>query len=381
MVAADDLLQDHGHLLFLGAIAGGLDIVARVVEEHRRVNQLDRGQQAVHAALQGRGVVGQEMGVEDAGERLVVRILEQRRRAYGQRVVGVCQERHQVLLDFRRHDGLAENLCNLLVAVLAEREAGVCRHGDRQCAVVAGPYVQDVQGAVQLVDDTMRAVIACPAHVAAFVARQLARLSAGIVEGVNVQVVVAVRDEEDAFLHPHRVAIGAYVSRYVPGTAAVQVEHEQVLGPAALVTLPGPEVAHQGRIDHLGLVGREISRSGDRHGQRLGQAAPRRDSEQLGVGQAVAVAHGAEEHPLDEASLLEMRAREPLARELREARRAAFGLGDDVEAAAEALAEAVLEAEQTIEEVEAKRKGKRNDPEVLMVAPWPGITPHSCVLP
>ena len=177
-----------------------------------------------------------------------------------------------------------EMLCDL--HQFAEFEAGVCRHGDRERTVVTGPHVQDVQGAVQFVHDTVRTVIACPAHVATLVTRQLARLSAGIVEGVDVQVVVAVRDEKDARLHPHRVTIGARVLRYIPGTGAVEFEYEQVLGPAPFVALPGAEVAEQGREQDTFAVGREHARPRDDHGQRFGQAARQPDRVQARIRQA-----------------------------------------------------------------------------------------------
>jgi hypothetical protein len=140
-------------------------------------------------------------------------------------------------------------------------------HVDGDGVALAGGDVVDRQLTTQLVDDPALAVVARPAHVPGGRVGELLDAAARDVVGVEVQRAVAVRGEVDRVADPHGVAVGPRVVRHPRRVEALEVEDPQVLGPAALVALPAPEVPGLWAIDDLLAVGREVAGAGDRHGQ------------------------------------------------------------------------------------------------------------------
>ena len=97
--AADDFLQDHGHLLFLGVVRGGFEVVQRPTKKHRCVDQLDRVAELFTANLEIRVIVGNHVRGVHAGEGFVLRILQQTAGTHRQRITGLLQERRELLVD------------------------------------------------------------------------------------------------------------------------------------------------------------------------------------------------------------------------------------------------------------------------------------------
>jgi hypothetical protein len=116
------------------------------------------------------------------------------------------------------------------------------------------------------------------------------------VVAVEVEGAVAVGAEVHGVADPHRVAVGARVVGHLLELVALEVEEVEVLGPAALIALPGAEVAGVGRVDDAAAVGREVAGARRRHRQRHRQTAVDGDEVEARVGDVDAVAQGAEEH-------------------------------------------------------------------------------------
>ncbi len=94
--AADDLLDDHRHLLVRRGAAGRARGRRARREEGRGVDELDRLDQPAEARLGVGLVVGDHLRGVDAGERLVERVLEQARGAHRQRRVHLARRAPQV---------------------------------------------------------------------------------------------------------------------------------------------------------------------------------------------------------------------------------------------------------------------------------------------
>ena len=154
----------------------------------------------------------------------------------------------------------------------------------------------DLQLAVQLVDDPVRAVVARPADVPGVAVGELLRLARAEVVAVEVERSGPVGGEVDGVADPHRVAVGAPVIGDPLHGVRLAVEDVQLLRPASLVPLPGPEVAEQRRVDDAFPVGRQIPGARLRHRQRNRQPAVHRRQEQPAVGQVGAVPERPEEH-------------------------------------------------------------------------------------
>ena len=93
---ADDPLEDHRHLLLLQPVRRGPQVGLRVLGEGRGVDPLDRPLELFQPHRRVVVVVGQHVRFVHAGERLVLRILEQARRADGERVALLLDERREV---------------------------------------------------------------------------------------------------------------------------------------------------------------------------------------------------------------------------------------------------------------------------------------------
>ena len=174
----------------------------------------------------------------------------------------------------------------------------VVRHRDRDRT--GRPVVDrvDLQLPVQLVDDPVGAVVAGPADVPRVAVGELRRFSRGEVVAVEVERSVPVRGEVDGVADPHRVAVGAPVGRHPLDHVRLAVEDVELLGPAPLVALPGPEVAEQRRVDHARAVGRQVSRPGLGHREWNREAPVGRRQVQPAVGEIRAVAERPEQHRL-----------------------------------------------------------------------------------
>lgn len=95
ILLADDLLKNDGHLLLVDDVARSRHIRFRVLEEHRGVDTFDgTGQHPQHLVL----VVEpwNHIGVVDSGKGLIMRILQKRRRPYGDRTLRGVEESEEV---------------------------------------------------------------------------------------------------------------------------------------------------------------------------------------------------------------------------------------------------------------------------------------------
>ena len=158
--------------------------------------------------------------------------------------------------------------------------------------------VEDVQLAVQLVDDLAVRVGARPADVPLRAPGELGGGAARHVQGVEVERAGAVRVEIDLVADPHRIALGARGPGDLADLAAREVEDPEVLSPASLIALPGAEVAGEGGVDHLLAVRREVGAAALRHRQRLGETAGHRHRVDPAAGVLPAVAQRAEDDRL-----------------------------------------------------------------------------------
>ena len=172
----------------------------------------------------------------------------------------------------------------------------VVRHEDRNRLIGLRPDVVDAQLAVQLVDDAGGVVGGRPAHVPRRARRELRDRVGLRVPGVEVERAVAIGGEVDRVADPHGVALRALARGEGLRVVRGEVVDVEVLRPAALVALPGTEVAEERRVRDPLAVGREIARARRGHGQGLRQAALRGDREELALrADAVGVALRAEE--------------------------------------------------------------------------------------
>ena len=96
-VAADDALDHHRHLLLLEPVRRRAQVVLGAARERGGVHELDRGHQLAQPLLERSGIVGQHERVVHAGERLVLRVLEQAGTAHGERPVHALEEHRQAL--------------------------------------------------------------------------------------------------------------------------------------------------------------------------------------------------------------------------------------------------------------------------------------------
>mmetsp|Transcript_22595 Transcript_22595/g.70971 ORF Transcript_22595/g.70971 Transcript_22595/m.70971 type:complete len:493 (-) Transcript_22595:1768-3246(-) len=99
VVVADEFLQDHGHLLLLGAVAGGVRVAAGLLLVRGGVDHLDGPAQLVQPRAHLGGGVGQHVRVVHAGEGAEEGVLEQGGGTDGQRL----GHRGQVTLE-RQHN-------------------------------------------------------------------------------------------------------------------------------------------------------------------------------------------------------------------------------------------------------------------------------------
>ena len=101
VLAAADLLQHDGHLLLGEHVRRGRDVASRRGEIHGGVNALDSlGQQAELLVLVLR--VRDHISRIDPRKRLIVRVLQLRRRAHGQRLADVADEDAKRLRQLQR---------------------------------------------------------------------------------------------------------------------------------------------------------------------------------------------------------------------------------------------------------------------------------------
>jgi hypothetical protein len=153
-----------------------------------------------------------------------------------------------------------------------------------------------LQIAVQFVHDPSFAVVAGPAHVPRVAMRELPDLAGFHVVRVEVERAAPVRAEVDRVADPHRVAVRAGMIRNPFPLMGAQVEHVQVLRPAALIPFPRAEVPDQWRVRNARFIRRKITRARLRHRERLGHAAVDPHGVELRPGEVPRVAQGAEQN-------------------------------------------------------------------------------------
>jgi hypothetical protein len=118
VAAADQPLDQHRHQLLLDAEGGGFEVVARVLEQGRGVDDLDRLEELGEADVQRRVVVRQHDGGVDAGERLIDRVLEDARRAHRHRFTHTFEVGAEVRAQLVAESTAPEVIQHLLVGHL-----------------------------------------------------------------------------------------------------------------------------------------------------------------------------------------------------------------------------------------------------------------------
>ncbi len=131
----------------------------------------------------------------------------------------------------------------------------IIRHPNLELALAVTAGVVQSDPATDLVDDAAGAVSSGPLDIPVRVLGELAVRAAGLVIAEQVQRAILVGDIEQAGLEPNRIALGADMVGDLDRLVALEVEDEQVLCPAALVTLPAAEIAEQRRVKNLVAVG------------------------------------------------------------------------------------------------------------------------------
>jgi hypothetical protein len=119
---ADHPLKEHGHPLFFEAVGRGPQVALGLLAEGGGVDPLHRQEHPLQPLLRAARVVGQHHGVVDAGERLVLGVFEQARRAHRQGPAHLAEERFQVVLHVARDGGFAEAPPELPVVLAVDRE-------------------------------------------------------------------------------------------------------------------------------------------------------------------------------------------------------------------------------------------------------------------
>ncbi len=174
----------------------------------------------------------------------------------------------------------------------------IARHGDVERAILVLVRVVDMQCAVDLEHDLAFRIAARPARIGALVVGQLFRLAARGVVAVEIEMLAAIGDEEDAVADPDRVAIGIRIVRDVLRCLCGEVVDVEILRPAADVAVPRAEVAIFRRVDDLLPVGRIAADAGDRHGQCFRKAAVDADRVEVRLRDARRIAPAAEQDRL-----------------------------------------------------------------------------------
>ncbi len=99
MTIPHDLLDDHRHLLVCAGAFGGADVALRIAEVGGRVDELDGLDQPEEARVRVGLVVGHHLRLVHARERAEQGVLQQARRADGQRSVDLLDQGPQVSQD------------------------------------------------------------------------------------------------------------------------------------------------------------------------------------------------------------------------------------------------------------------------------------------
>src|SRR6185312_7122906 len=119
----------------------------------------------------------------------------------------------------------------------------IARYRDVERAVLVLVRIVDVQHAVDLERDLAFRIAARPARVLTLVVGQLLRLAARGVVAVEIEVLAAIGEEEDAVADPDRIAIGIRIVGDVLRRLRREVVDVEILRPAADVAVPGAEIA------------------------------------------------------------------------------------------------------------------------------------------
>ncbi len=118
---------------------------------------------------------------------------------------------------------------------------------------------EDLEFAVQLIDNLVPPIIARPANVPRPAPRELARGARLDVIAEQVHVAVPIRGKVDVVADPHRVAIRPRVIGDAIHVMGRQVEEVQIVRPSTFVPLLGAKIAEHRRIHDAPAVGREIA--------------------------------------------------------------------------------------------------------------------------
>ena len=93
---AHNLLENHRHLFFFQAVGRGAHILLCMLAEGRRVDALDRFHQLFRPKADVAALIGQHEGFVHARERLVLRVLQQAGRTYGERITDFFEKFSEV---------------------------------------------------------------------------------------------------------------------------------------------------------------------------------------------------------------------------------------------------------------------------------------------
>ena len=174
----------------------------------------------------------------------------------------------------------------------------VVQHGDDQRGIAAVVDIEDVELAVEFVDNPALVIGARPTNVPQIGFRDLLDRPATRIKRIEIEAVVAVGGKVDLVADPHWISLGADRMGYGLDFVARQIEDEEVLSPAALIALPMAEVSEERRVDHLRSIGREVGGAGVGHRQGFWQSAGERHRVDLCFHAAPSVTKRAEKHLL-----------------------------------------------------------------------------------
>ena len=115
-----------------------------------------------------------------------------------------------------------------------------------------------------------------PTHVPLLAVGDLGGLAVRYAIRVQIEVPVAIRIEIDRVAHPDRITRGSRPFGDSLGVIGLQIKDIEDVGLAAAVSLLRPEVSELRRVNHPGVVGRIITRSGFGHRQRFSRTTVHR---------------------------------------------------------------------------------------------------------
>ena len=187
-----------------------------------------------------------------------------------------------------------------VVAHLLDRRAGqhvVAAQRYGHLAGLLGFQIQHVQPAAVFIHDGIRA-LAGKLHIVFVVLGDLAVGLGGRIVGPDLQAAGLITGVVDRFALPHGEVVAADPFGHVFRGVGLEIVDPDVLGHATLVAFPGAALTADAIVGDLFAVRRVARQTAGGQDHPLGQAAVRRNGEQLLVASGAALASGLETHSL-----------------------------------------------------------------------------------